>query len=136
MKNNVLFLVIVLLLILGGGYVYMKNQASMNPSSNQTQQTVSQAPNKVKEITMTAKKFQFDPSEITVKQGETVRLKITSLDVTHGFSLPDFNIDQQLEAGKEVTVEFVPDKKGTFTFSCSVMCGAEHRNMKGTLTVE
>jgi len=136
MKNNSLLLVVVVVLVLGGGYLYLKNQKSVNPSPTQTQQVTPQTSNQVKEITMTAKKFQFDPSEIRVKQGETVRLKITSTDVTHGFSLPDFNVDQQLEPGKEITVEFVADKKGTFTFMCSVLCGAGHKDMKGSLIVE
>jgi cytochrome c oxidase subunit 2 len=34
-----------------------------------------------------------------------------------------------------VTVEFVADKAGTFTFSCSVYCGKGHRGMKGELVV-
>lgn len=132
---NKLFLLVIVVLVLGGGYWYMQNQKQNTPSPTPIGQAVAPIA-MIKEFSMTAKKFEFDPAEITVKQGETVRLKITSLDVTHGFSLPDFNVDQQLEPDKEVTVEFVADKKGTFTFSCSVLCGAGHKEMKGTLTVE
>lgn len=138
MKNNALLLIVVVVLILGGGYLFFKNQ-KLNQSPTQSGQPAAIAPqtsNSVKEISMTAKKFAFDPSEIRVKQGETVRLKIKSLDVIHGFALPDFNVDQQLEPGKEVTVEFVADKKGTFIFMCSVLCGSGHSDMKGTLVVE
>ncbi len=90
----------------------------------------------VKEFTMTAKQWEFQPSEITVKKGDTVRLKITSIDVNHGFALPDFNVNARLEPNKEVVVEFTADKAGTFSFFCSVVCGSGHSGMKGTLIVE
>jgi hypothetical protein len=38
-----------------------------------------------KEIRMTAKKYEYDPAVITVKEGEHVRLIITALDHDHGF---------------------------------------------------
>ena len=37
----------------------------------------------VREFKMTAKKYQFDPGVITVKQGEKVRLVITATDRDH-----------------------------------------------------
>jgi len=90
----------------------------------------------VKEFSITARQYDFQPSTITVKKGDLVKLKITSLDVTHGFSLPDFNVNANLEPGKETTVEFTADKAGSFTFFCSVFCGSGHSEMKGTLVVE
>ncbi|MEM4255059.1 MAG: cupredoxin domain-containing protein [Candidatus Norongarragalinales archaeon] len=89
-----------------------------------------------KEFEMTAKKWEFQPSTITVEKGDKIKLKIKSVDVEHGFKLPDFGVDANLQPGQEVTVEFVADKAGTFTFSCSVFCGDGHRDMKGTLIVE
>ena len=62
-------------------------------------------------------------------------LNIKSIDVTHGFSLPDFSINSRLNPGQTTTVEFTADKTGTFTFFCSVQCGEGHSNMKGTLIV-
>ena len=100
----------------------------------QSQETV-ETP-EIVEIDITAKKFQFTPSAITVRQGQKVKLNIRSLDVTHGFSLPDYNILERIVPGKPVTVEFVADKKGTFTFFCSVYCGSGHGAMKGQLIIE
>ncbi|VVA43995.1 Cytochrome c oxidase subunit II [Candidatus Roizmanbacteria bacterium] len=91
---------------------------------------------KVKDFSMIAKQWQFDPSIINVKQGDKIRLKIKSIDVTHGFSLLDFNVNENLEPGKEIIVEFIADKKGEFTFFCSVICGTGHSGMKGKLVVE
>lgn len=90
----------------------------------------------VREFSITAKRFEFVPSMITVKKGDKVKLTITSTDTTHGFSLPDFNINKALEPNQPVDVEFVADKVGTFTFKCNVPCGSGHSSMKGTLIVE
>lgn len=140
MKNNSLILIVVIILVLGGGYLYLKNQKQMSQPAAKIEQkgksTTPQSTTAVKEISMTAKQWEFMPSEVRVKQGETVKLKVKSVDVTHGFSLPDFNIDEKLEPGKEVIVEFVANKKGAFTFFCSVLCGQGHKDMKGTLVVE
>ena len=89
----------------------------------------------VKEISITARQWGFDPNPIVVNKGDKVKLNIKSIDVTHGFSLPDFGINSKLNPGQTTTVEFTADKTGTFTFFCSVQCGEGHSNMKGTLIV-
>ena len=88
------------------------------------------------EIKVTAKKYQFDPSVITVKKGDHVKLVITALDRDHGFKLEAFNIDQKLKKGDPATIEFTADKAGTFPFQCSDFCGLGHRKMKGKLVVQ
>jgi cytochrome c oxidase subunit II len=87
-------------------------------------------------IQVTAKKYQFDPAVIKVKQGDHVKLVITAKDHDHGFKLAAFNIDQHLEKGVASTVEFTADRAGTFPFECSVFCGLGHGKMKGQLIVE
>jgi cytochrome c oxidase subunit 2 len=86
-------------------------------------------------IKMTAKKYTFDPSTITVERGHPVRLEVTALDHTHGIEIEEFGVKSRLEKGKPTAVEFTPDRTGTFTFKCSVFCGLGHGKMKGTLTV-
>lgn len=88
------------------------------------------------EINMTAKNWAFDPGTVTVHKGDTVKLHITSVDVEHGFSLPDYGINVKLDPGKTADVVFVADKSGSFGFRCSVMCGEGHRMMTGTLVVQ
>src|SRR5436309_13891405 len=88
------------------------------------------------EIKVTAKKYEFDPSVITVKKGDHVKLIITALDRDHGFKLEAFNINQKLKKGAPATIEFTADKAGTFPFQCSDFCGLGHRKMKGKLVVE
>lgn len=87
-------------------------------------------------IEVTAKQFEFIPSTIRVKQGDTVWLHVKSIDVTHGLVIPEFGINEQLSPNEDVHVKFVADKKGTFPFACSVPCGSGHGKMQGQIIVE
>ena len=89
----------------------------------------------VKEFNMTAKKYEFVPGTITVNNGDEVLINIVSLDVTHGISIPEYNIVETLNPGEPKTIRFAADKTGQFTFSCSVYCGSGHSAMSGTLIV-
>lgn len=92
--------------------------------------------NKVREFTMTAKQWEFIPSNIVVSKGDIVKLHIESIDVEHGIALPDFGINEDLPVGEIVDIEFLADKAGTFVFRCSVFCGSGHTDMTGQLVVE
>jgi heme/copper-type cytochrome/quinol oxidase subunit 2 len=89
-----------------------------------------------KEFRLTARKYQFSPTTIKVKQGDRVRLIITAIDADHGFKLEAFNIGRTLPKGEPVMIEFTADQTGSFPFECSHFCGFGHRKMKGQLTVE
>ena len=85
---------------------------------------------------MTAKKFEFSPSTITVNKGDKVKIKITSTDVNHGFAIPEYGVSQKVDFGKTEVIEFTADKSGEFTFFCNVFCGSGHKEMKGKLIVK
>ena len=90
----------------------------------------------MKTFEVTAERFSFSPSEIEVTQGDTVRLTIRAIDVTHGFAIADLGINARVGPGDEpVTVEFVAETPGRYPFTCSVFCGAGHGEMRGVLTV-
>lgn len=90
----------------------------------------------VREFKMTAKKYEFSPNEIRVKQGDRVKLTITALDHTHGIEIKALHVKQKVPRGEPTSVEFVASEKGTFEFHCSEFCGLGHRGMKGSLIVE
>jgi len=94
------------------------------------------SPGELKEFRITARQFQFEPATIEVNKGDQVRLIVTSADVPHGFAIKEYGINERLEAGKPVTIEFTADKEGTFTTFCSVFCGSGHSGMKGQLVVK
>lgn len=86
-------------------------------------------------IQVTLKKFEYGPSEITVKKDVPVVLELTALDRTHGFFLKAFNIDVDVKRGKVTRVRFIPDRVGRFEFHCDDYCGDFHDDMVGTLIV-
>lgn len=88
------------------------------------------------EIQVTARKYEFQPNVIRVRQGDHVKLVITARDHDHGFKLKAYNINQHLKKGVPTTIEFTADRVGTFPFQCSVFCGLGHPHMKGELVVE
>ena len=104
-------------------------------------------------IEVTAKKYEFTPSEIRVKKGTKVRLKVHSVDETHGIKLnvypegskkksqpglvfehPETN--GKVEKGQDQILEFVAREAGTYEFKCAKLCGMHHGRMKGKLIVE
>lgn len=104
-------------------------------------------------IEVSAKKYEFSPSPIRVKQGAKVQLRITALDRTHGFKInlnPDgsdqksnpeliFSSNEdcfKLEKGIPTVVQFVARSPGTYSFHCCDRCGFGHGGMKGQLIVE
>jgi cytochrome c oxidase subunit II len=105
-------------------------------STMQSTQQTQPAGASAQEIQVTAKKYEFSPDPIRVKKGEPVKLVVTATDHDHGFKLEAFHIDQKLKKGEPTTIEFTPDKAGSFPFKCSVFCGMRHGKMKGTLVVE
>jgi cytochrome c oxidase subunit 2 len=111
------------------------------------------APQAMQIIEVTAKKYEFSPSPIHVKQGTKVQLKITATDHVHGFRLattpdggdasgkPGLVLSSgegcnRIEQGQTATVEFVAQTPGTYTFKCCVHCGWHHRSMHSELIVE
>jgi cytochrome c oxidase subunit 2 len=87
-------------------------------------------------IEISAKRFEFAPSAITVKRGETVLLRLKSADVTHGFYSKQLKIDEVIQPGKTLEVKLTPQTAGTFIVICDHFCGSGHGNMKMTIVVE
>ena len=93
----------------------------------------SAAPEQV--IKISAKRFEYSPSVITVKLNTPVVLEFTSLDRTHGFAVPDLKLEAEIKAGETTRVRFVPGKLGTFEFHCNIFCGSGHEEMSGQIVV-
>ena len=88
-----------------------------------------------KVIEITAKKFEFTPSQITLKKGETVTLRLTSSDRVHGFMSKPLKIDTDIPNDTTKDVAVTPDTAGDFTIICDHYCGTGHGNMKMKVTV-
>jgi cytochrome c oxidase subunit II len=88
-----------------------------------------------KVIEITAKKFEFTPSEITLKKGQPVILRVTSSDRVHGFFSKALKFDTDIVPDKTTDVAVTPDATGDFTIICDHYCGTGHGNMKMKATV-
>ena len=88
-----------------------------------------------KVIEITAKKFEFTPSEVTLKKGEPVILRITSADRVHGFMSKPLKFDTDIAVGKPTDIAVTPDTAGDFAVICDHYCGIGHGNMKMKVSV-
>ncbi len=87
-------------------------------------------------IEIHAKRFSFTPSEITVQKGETVKLILTSDDVTHELVIPDLGVRQEINKGHSAELTFVASKAGDFHGMCGHFCGTGHGSMTFTVHVK
>jgi cytochrome c oxidase subunit II len=87
-------------------------------------------------IEITARKFEFVPAQITLKQGQPVILRVKSADVKHGFYQRELKIDAEIPANQTVDVPLTPGAAGTFSTKCDHFCGAGHGKMKMTIVVQ
>jgi cytochrome c oxidase subunit II len=88
-----------------------------------------------KVIEITAKKYDFSPSQITLKKGESVILRLTSTDRVHGFMSRPLKIDTDISPNKATDVAVTPAAAGDFTVICDHYCGTGHGNMKMKVSV-
>jgi cytochrome c oxidase subunit 2 len=89
-------------------------------------------------IRIVAERFTFVPSQIKLRQGEVVELRIRSLDTNHGFYIRDAGVNVIVpKRGKgDARILFRAREKGVFPFECSKACGAGHTIMRGRIVVE
>ena len=88
-------------------------------------------------VDVTAERFSFTPSEIRVKAGTRLQIRLRSEDTDHGFRIPDTEIDVRIPKRNRgtTTVTFDAAKPGRYTFQCSHVCGAGHSFMRGEIVV-
>ena len=75
----------------------------------------------------------YSPAVLKVQRGTPVRLTFDRQETSscsEEIVFPDFGIRQYLPAHQKTTVEFTPDKAGTFDFTCGMSM------LRGRLIVE
>ncbi len=88
-----------------------------------------------REFTITGSDFSFSPVEMSVNEGDRVKIVFNNAKGFHDLKIDEFNVGtKQLKEGESETIEFVADKAGTYEYYCSV---GNHRamGMKGIFTV-
>ncbi len=98
-----------------------------------------------------ARQYAYDPPIINVDRGDSVYIKLSSLDVVHGFYLEGYGIDAEIfpmrplirlrdpgqkDGFRDVEkIAFRADKVGKFRYRCSHTCGYLHPFMQGEFVV-
>jgi cytochrome c oxidase subunit II len=80
-------------------------------------------------IEVHAKRFGFEPAEITVKSGEPVHLHIVSDDVPHSLVVKALGIDAAVTKSHPADVSFTAQQTGDFDGRCGRFCGSGHGRM-------
>lgn len=130
---------LVILLVLGVGGYFLLNNSESNGNGNNISQNVGEESVKVFGVDSSHLRFYINGVEnpdITVKEGDHVRIEFSSSEGFHDWVVDEFNArTERVNPGSISSVEFVADKKGTFEYYCSV---GQHRanGMKGKLIVE
>lgn len=86
-------------------------------------------------------------NQLYVPQGRPVIVQVSSKDVIHSFSLPDFRVKQDAVPGMRNPISFTPtmttedyaklkgDPARTFEIVCAQLCGQGHYTMRGFVYV-
>jgi plastocyanin/mono/diheme cytochrome c family protein len=79
----------------------------------------------------------FQPDSIRVAAGETVRLRFSVPDVTHGIAIgPGMDLDLgHVDPGEVREVEVTFDQPGRYTYYCNTWCSPNHWRMRGAIEV-
>ena len=120
MKTQNFVIILVVILALVGGFVFLGNGDSGLEDSERNYDKI---------VNVDAFRFDFEPNEIRVEQGDRVLININNLDGFHGMRIPDLGI-----SGND-KIEFVAGEKGEFVWYCNNYCGEGHGSMQGKLII-
>ncbi len=85
-------------------------------------------------VFLQAKMFEWSPVLI-LEKGETYRIHLSSLDVTHGFSIQPVNINLMVLPEYDYVATIKPTTTGDFRIICNEFCGIGHHMMVGKVVV-
>lgn len=73
---------------------------------------------------------------LKLKQGQTYRVHVSSVDLQHGFGLLPLNMNFQILPGYDHVLTITPTGTGDFQIICNEFCGVGHHLMTGKIIVE
>lgn len=145
------WLVVFIIVVIGGGLLYFAQSTYNNSNggkigvggtiptivrrgSSQISQALSQIG--VKSFTVEGGNYYFNPKEIRVNKGDTVKINFKNLEGYHTFVIDNYNVSMgPINQGITKSAEFKADKTGTFEYYCNID-GHRMMGMTGKLIVE
>lgn len=132
-KKPLVFAFLVLAVLGVAGYLLIRGLSSNTP------------PPAANTIDISASMDGFSMSEIHVKAGNPITIRLTSLDSPyhtdgggkHQWAVDEFGVSLVAPPQGSNSVTFTPDKPGTYTFYCDICCGGRaNPTMQGKFVVE
>jgi cytochrome c oxidase subunit 2 len=74
-------------------------------------------------------------SQLVLPAGREVDLTLQSLDVVHGFAVPEMRLKQNAVPGQASHIHFTPTTPGDYAILCTQVCGLGHYRMQAILRV-
>jgi len=103
-------------------------------------------------ILIKARQYAYEPNRFEVNAGDTLHIKLISLDVVHGFYLEGYDLDAEIPANVKTfkvrhpsegnnwkdtsEIVIIANRKGKFRYRCSHTCGTMHPFMQGEMIVQ
>ena len=91
-------------------------------------------------VKITSQAPAFSLREFKLKKGDEVTLILTNLDkiedLTHGFAIPNYNVNFIVNPLETKSVTFIADQPGVFWCYCTHFCHALHLEMRTRMIVE
>ena len=94
------------------------------PSQPSAPEVIPVAADGVQRATVTLDSYSYTPNHLIVEVGKPVELTLTSVTtiIPHNFIIKDpagsLSVEQDVSAGKTVTIKFTPTQTGTFPIYC------------------
>lgn len=137
MKNK-LIIIPIMLTLLGASIGLLVGWSNIKPQK--------------RDITIKARQYSYDPEKLEVNKGDTLIIRLVSLDVVHGFYLEGYDIDAEIQANQKTfrfrhpskgfnwkdtsEIALIVNKSGKYRYRCSHTCGSMHPFMQGELIVK
>ncbi|MBI3334224.1 cupredoxin domain-containing protein [Candidatus Pacearchaeota archaeon] len=130
MKKTTFYLALTFIVLLLAGSFFFNNNSRDNNLSGDAVETIEDS-KEINEITLGMKNYNYYPQTINIKAGETARIYLDSsvYGCFRSFTIRELGVSRYLKTPSDY-VEFALNKKGSYTFACSMGMGT------GTLIVE
>jgi heme/copper-type cytochrome/quinol oxidase subunit 2 len=92
-------------------------------------------------FTIVARKYEFSPARIRVRQDDLVKITLVTEDIPHSFTLDALRIAKRASPGHPAVFDFraeLPEGDGdvTYPFYCNLSIDEGCRRMRGELIIE
>ena len=121
MKNITIIFAIVLMVFVIGGFVFANSQGA---TTNSIAQNPGALQGQTQKVVISQKDYNYYPREIRVKSNQPVEITLDGSlkGCLRSLSIKEFGVNEYARTPED-KITFVPDRKGTFTFSCSMGMG-------------